>query len=201
MAAELDKEKEKDRRKKQTEQTLKRLASYDLACGIDNQLNIMTGAGFDRFAVAENDSRPLHQRPHLTLCWDTGSDNVATSSYLLCRKRLRVSVLWDPPHKVRRCIWNATRESGKFSVVLLGSILCNLERGAWNGEANFQSERAMAKELALVAVPGDPLLRDLSPKILRDRGLEASEDSSLGATVLSGLNDAVLGTRISGSLG
>ena len=84
LATELAKEQGEQRQTSTTaKDKLKRLAAFDICCGVDHQLQIMTGEGFNRFKAQEEEAKELHKRPHLTLCWDTGSDNVACSSYLL----------------------------------------------------------------------------------------------------------------------
>ena len=73
-----------------------RLATFDLACSIDHQLVIMCGKGLASFQQKDGETRCLSDREHLTITWDTGSDNVCLSSWLLYKARLRCSILFDP---------------------------------------------------------------------------------------------------------
>ena len=75
--------------------TWKRLSSFDIVCALDRQLMIASGHCLKLFEALGTESA-LDERSHLTLCWDTGCDNVCAPSYLLSAKRLRRSVLWDP---------------------------------------------------------------------------------------------------------
>ena len=68
---------------------LARVATFDLVNSLDKQFKNMIGEGLSRFLPQTNDPRPLHERPRLTLHWDTGSDNVCGSSDLLYRKNER----------------------------------------------------------------------------------------------------------------
>lgn len=146
---------------KKASKKTQRLVSYDLVCALDHQLVIMTGKGLSMFKKGDAEARPLHEREHLTLCCDTGSDNVCSSAYLLGQAKLRASVFWDPLHKVWRCIWNVVRSSGMSSTVLMAGVIENLERGAWNAEANFEYEKAAALELATNVPPDDAFVKRL----------------------------------------
>ena len=157
-------------KKEDDEKQWKRLASFDLVCGVDRQFVITTGQGLNVLEEQESEERPIYARPHLTISWDTGPDNVCASSYLLNKKSLRTSICWDPLHKVWRVIWNGTRVAGLFSVVLLGAIVANLDRGPWNGEANYEVEIQAAKVLASQDLRDGPLVRMPLPRRLRDRG-------------------------------
>ena len=50
---------------------------------------------------------------------------------------MNATTIWDPLHKVWRCMWDAAKLAGLFSYVLLANIIVNLERGPFNGEAHF----------------------------------------------------------------
>jgi hypothetical protein len=107
---------------------------------------------------------------------------VCAIHYLLYKKKLRMTPFWDASHKVYRCLWNATRSAGKYTAVLLGVVVFNIEHGPWQGSANHEQIRAAAKDLQALAADGggDPLFDYLMPKILRDRnaevGLATSQD-------------------------
>ena len=160
--------------------TWKRLSSFDIVCALDRQLMIASGHGLKLFEALKTEPA-LDERSHLTLCWDTGSDNVCASSYLLNAKRLRCSVFWDPLHKIWRAIWMGVRRAGLYSAVLVGGIIANLERGPWSGEANYEVEKQAAMDLSRNDMKNDTLVWELLPRILRDRGEDPSSASSARA--------------------
>lgn len=168
-----------------------RVATFDLACGIDHQLVVMCGKGLQSYSVREAEDRPIDNREHLRICWDTGSDNTCLSSYMLYKQKLRVSVLRDPLHKVSRRLWNMTKRAGMFSTVLIAGIICNLERSPWNGEANFQKERAAASDAIRNELHQDALWQMLLPKVMRDRGLDPMDaDGEVGKELLHSIAEA-----------
>ena len=81
--------------------TWKRLSSFDIVCALDRQLMIASGHGLKLFEALDEEPA-LDERSHLTLRWDTGSDNVCASSYLLNANCVRRSVFWGPLHILLR---------------------------------------------------------------------------------------------------
>lgn len=151
-----------------------RLQSYDLVVAIDWQLQCSTGNGLAMFAP----SFPLNalgRRPRLSISCDAGPDNMCAASFLLNCKFLRLSVFFDPPHTLWRCMWAGCHD--RISVVFLGTIICNLDRGPWTSESNWKKIKESMEEYVAHSDITCPLFRSMAPKILADRGMDPNETS------------------------
>lgn len=177
----------KETDKKTSKQKWQRLQSYDLLVAIDWwQLQCSIGNGLKMFQGVLPLAR-LGWRPRLSLCWDGGPDNMCAASFLLNHLGMRVSIFFDPPHKLWRCVWQGCHE--RISVVFLAGIVCNLDRGPWKSESNWQKLQEAMQEYVALSDIICPLFRRLAPRILADRGMDPHNCSS---EVLQDLFDSLL---------
>lgn len=146
-----------------------RLATLDLVVAVDWMLQCCVGAGLWQFAPAGVEP-PLDCRRRLTLNLDSGPDNICMSSAILNAKRLRVSVIFDCIHKLWRCLWGGVQEANLTAAVFVGSVLCNLDRGPFKAEGNWQKLKEAFTEYRATADSRCELFRWMAPKIMRDRG-------------------------------
>ncbi len=86
---------------------MQRIATYDLGHALGWQLFVMTGGhGWDYFQAKREDPRPLSERPHVSLHWDTEGTDCAFATFSLCKKKVRITC-WDVLHKIYRIVWNS----------------------------------------------------------------------------------------------
>ena len=143
LEAEQKRSLEERRRKMVAEMKLKRVDSYFQLLALDGQFLLTVGEGLSMFApvdAVELESCPLHKRNHASVVWDTAANNCSPSAFCLYSLNLRISVFWDPLHKIWRCLWNSCREAGFFSSILVSGIIASIERGSYEGEANWNLE-------------------------------------------------------------
>ena len=152
--------------------TWHRIASYDLLCGLDWQLTVCAGTGWNAFDSNLQLDFPIHKRMRATMVWDKGPDNLCVTGYLLNKKRLRASFFFSPAHGVQRAMWNGVQAAGKGSVLYVATAVVNLERGPFHGEADWQQIRESTIEWKAKATSDrqDPILKLLMPAIKLERG-------------------------------
>eukprot|EP00971_Amphidinium_carterae_P015666 309212-Amphidinium_carterae.2 len=150
-----------------------RLASFKLITAMDHQWQVSAGFGLSRFmSEASGMGLPLCNRPHLAMIMDTAADNMCAASYLL-GKGLRMTLVPDPVHKAWRALWMGVTDGGAMTTAFLAGIVCNLERGPWNGSQFFEelkTFKSTAMDVSQLVGCECGLVDLLGPKILQDTG-------------------------------
>eukprot|EP00971_Amphidinium_carterae_P344005 6484095-Amphidinium_carterae.2 len=167
-----------------------RLASYKLIAAMDHQWQVSAGFGLSRFMSEASDLElPLCNRPHLAMIMDTAADNMCAASYLL-GKGLRMTLVPDPVHKVWRALWKGVKDGGAMTTVFLAGIVCNLERGPWNGAQFFEELKSTAMDVSQLVGCECGLVDLLGPKILQDTGDMGGFDEDRKRELMSELQQA-----------
>ena len=143
---------------------------------VDHMLRVVGLQGFKTFQQAPDANHIATPHPHLSIHIDQGSDGWAACMFLCFEKRLNATVIFDSSHRV----WNdcrlALQRSNLWGVVLLTTIVYNLDHGPWK-EARWYVQLREAASLFTKTQSHDSssLFRLLFPAMLRDTGdLEAT---------------------------
>jgi hypothetical protein len=147
-----------------------RLATQDVAYSTDWQMRLAGNFGWGTFLPEKSLHIRLHERPRATLTWDMGPDMLCFTTYLLNCKKANVSVFTSALHMVQRCMWGGVSDNGKNGVLVIGTIVANLPRGHFEGEAVQNQLNESARDYQSKTNFDDELLKLLGPKVLRDRG-------------------------------
>lgn len=124
-----------------SEKKVARLATYDLVCSLDWQLQL-AGVGLKQFLPMKSDSlTPIHQRYRMTVITDTPTENMSQASYLLNKRRARVMYVPDPIHRLFRGLWRGVVQAGKYSSVILSHILATGPNGPFKSKKNLTELR------------------------------------------------------------
>ena len=113
-----------------------RIATHDLVCASEKMLHVAGLQGWGFFDSQRPLRGPVHTLRRATVCLDMGSDNLAKISYLLNKKRLRITPFFSITHKIQRCMWAGVAQTGRQSEVLLATVVVTCMRAPWQGGAH-----------------------------------------------------------------
>ena len=179
--------------KKRTKQLRKHVAEQCRA--LDSQVSEMIGQGLDSF----NGHDDLQQYPHvphdgrlLVLSLDEGSVGYAGMWWLLYHHRLRLVFLRDPFHRSWNDVCVALKECRLWSVVLLTSVVYNINYGPWDGSAWWHKLCQGAQAYWERATSSDMLFGAFYTSICRDQGKVDDGSHEERARLFHNLRDAHL---------
>jgi hypothetical protein len=163
---------------------MQRMASHDWLNAIDYQVQALTGWGLNAYlpapapaaaaapeaAAAEGESAPIEKRKLLTISIDQCGIGMCAMMYMVYKRGMRVLPFFDPFHRQARDTWNAFKEAGFKTSLLLAGITYNLSRGPWAGSAWWQQMKEAAMDMMQTVTEDDVLVSYFYPRILADKG-------------------------------
>jgi hypothetical protein len=121
-------------------------------------------------AAAEGESAPIEKRKLLTISIDQCGIGMCAMMYMVYKRSMRALPFFDPFHRQARDTWNAFKEAGFKTSLLLAGITYNLSRGPWAGSAWWQQMKEAAMDMMQTVTEDDVLVSYFYPRILADKG-------------------------------
>ena len=135
---------------------LERVATQDIVSQLDCMLRKSlkrSWADFNGRDGTPSTLLPLYKRPRATILLDSVNENACFASWSLNHMQDRTSFMFDPIHRLTRCLWGAVKYSGLSSQVYMGTVISSADRGPFKSEDNRNICREWATEhLGLIKV-------------------------------------------------
>ena len=172
---------------------LQRLAAHDWLHAIDHQVQALTGWGLSAYLPEQPQHEPdqepdqdpgaqpathpapvlvpIEKRMLLSISLDQCGIGMCSMMYMIYKRGMRILPFFDPFHRQARDTWNAFKEAGIKTSLLLAGITYNLSRGPWAGAAWWQQVKEAAKDMMQTVTEDDILVSYFYPRILADKGV------------------------------
>lgn len=150
---------------------------YEWLTATDHQLWCCTGRRWDDFCHAPTDgARADPGGPELwdtvTVSIDQGSDGWGALMFLMYHRQASVMCIKDPSHRMWRDVWLGLAGAQLKPLMVLASIVLNLDHGPWGDSRWYQSSREAAAAYLRVGGPDDALFQRHLNDIAQEVGLE-----------------------------
>lgn len=137
--------------------------AYEWLVATDHQLWCCSGRRWADFfhdqEEKEAQETAIERGATITVSIDQGSDGWGALMYLLYKKKAAVMVMKDPSHRIWRDVWLGLTGAQLKPMMVLCTIVLNMDHGPWGDARWFQSSKEAAEQFLHVGSPDDVLFQ------------------------------------------
>ena len=172
-------------------QQLYRKKAYEWLLASNHALETMFAQGWRSFQIPEDCSMSPESWPCITCALDQGSDGFCAVHFLE-HVRVNILVVNDASHRVWNDAQLALKDSGCWSLCMIGLVLLNLDHGPWEGARWHSESQQAALEYNRLANAECPLFLQHLPRICLETGRRLQDaNPEMAAEIWESLPDAV----------